>query len=65
MRNKHIRGMRVAQAFKKINEGRLNWYGHMFRRDEEPIPRKVPRTDIPGKRERTTENIISHTGDTV
>ena len=28
----------------------MNWYGHVIRRDEEHIPRKVLRTDIPGKR---------------
>ena len=53
MRNEHIRGTtRVAQASKKITERRLNWYGHVMRRDGENIPRKVLRADIPGKRKR-------------
>ena len=53
IRNEHIRGTtRVAQASKKITERRLNWYGHVMRRDGEHILRKVLRADIPGKRKR-------------
>ena len=56
IRNEHIRGTtRVAQASKKITERRLNWYGHVMRRDGEHILRKVVRADIrglPGKRKR-------------
>ena len=53
IRNEHIRGKtRVAQASKKITERRLNWYGHVMRRDGEHILRKVLRADIPGKRKR-------------
>ena len=53
IRNEHIRGTtRVAQASKKITERRLNWYGHVMRRDDEHILRKVLRADIPGKRKR-------------
>ena len=53
IRNEHIRGTtRVAQASKKITERRLNWYGHVMRRDGENIPRKVLRADKPGKRKR-------------
>ena len=50
IRNEHIRGTtRAAQASKKITERRLNWYGHVMRRDGEHILRKVLRADIPGK----------------
>ena len=50
IRNEHIRGTtRMAQASKKITERRLNWYGHVMRRDGEHILRKVLRADIPGK----------------
>ena len=53
IRNEHILGTtRVAQASKKITERRLNWYGHVMRRDGEHILRKVLRADIPGKRKR-------------
>ena len=38
----------MAQAYKKITEGRFIWYGHVTRRDEEHILRKVLRKDIPG-----------------
>ena len=44
----------MAQASKKITERRLNWYGHVTRRDEEDIGllRKLLMADIPGKRKR-------------
>ena len=41
----------MAQASKKITEGRLIWYGHVMR-DGEHILRKVLRADTPGKRKR-------------
>ena len=40
----------MAQAFKKITERLLNWYGHMMRRDKEHILRKVLGTDVSGKK---------------
>ncbi len=49
IRNEHIQITRVAQASKKTTERRLNWYGHVMRRDGEYILRKVLRADIPGK----------------
>ena len=51
--NEHIRGTTsVVQASKKITERRLHWYGHVMRRDDEHILKKVLRADIPGKRKR-------------
>ena len=53
IRNEHIRGTtRVAQASKKITERRLNWYGHVMRRDGESVEGRYTRE----KEERTTEN---------
>ena len=53
IRNEQILGTtRVAQASKKITERRLNWYGHVMRRDGEHILRKVLRADITGKMKR-------------
>ena len=50
IRNEHIRGTtRVAQDSKKITERRLNWYGHVIRRDGESGYTRE-------KEERTTEN---------
>ena len=40
----------MEQASKKIAERRSKWYGHVMRRDEEHILRKVLRMDVPGKR---------------
>ena len=50
IRNEHIRGTtRVAQDSKRSRRQQLNWYGHVMRRKEEHILRKVLRMDIPGK----------------
>ena len=48
--SEHTRRIRVVQASKKTTERRLNWYGHVMRRDEEHILRQVLRMDTPGKR---------------
>ena len=53
IRNEHTRGTtRVALASKKLTERRLNWYGHVMRRDDEHILTKVLRADISGKMKR-------------
>ena len=53
IRNEYNRGTtRVVQAFKKITETRLKWYGHVMRMKEEHIVRKMLNVDIPGKRRR-------------
>ena len=46
----------IARASKMITERRLNWYGHVMRRDAEHILRKVLRTIFEEKVEKTTEN---------
>ena len=40
----------VTHASKQVTDRRLNWYGHVMRRDGEHILRKVLRADRPGKR---------------
>ena len=58
IRNEHIRGTtRVVQASKKISEKRLKWYGHVRRRKEEHIVRRMLDVDIPGKRRRGRPNL--------
>ena len=36
----------------KKTEGRLRWYGHVMRRDQENVGRKVMEIELPGKRKR-------------
>ena len=38
------------EASESIAERRQTWYGHVARRDQEHVPRKVLRMDTPGKR---------------
>ena len=50
-RNNHVRGsVKVAPVTKKITEKRLKWNGHVKRRDEEHVLRRM--LDAPGKRRR-------------
>ena len=35
-----------------MREGRLRWYGHVMRRDQEYVGRKIMEMELPGKRER-------------
>ena len=53
IRNQYIRGTaHVRKMGDKVREGRLRWYGHVQRRDNEYIGKKVLRMELPGKRRR-------------
>ena len=42
----------------KMREGRLRWYGHVMRRDQEYVGRKIMEMELLGKRKRETEEKI-------
>ena len=51
IRNEHIQGTtKVAEVFEQITDRRMNWYGHVMRRDEEHILREESSIAIAGKR---------------
>ena len=53
IRNRYIRGTaQVRRMSDKMREGRLRWYGHVQRRDESYIGKKVLGMALPGKRRR-------------
>ena len=53
IRNKHIRStVKVERLGMKMMEGRLRWYGHVMRRDQEYVGRKMMEMELPGKRKR-------------
>ena len=53
IRNEHIRStVKVEQLGMKIMEGRLRWYGHVMRRDQEYVGRKMMEMELPVKRRR-------------
>ena len=53
IRNKYIRGTAHVRRFgEKVREARLRWFGHVQRRDEEYIGKKVLDIELPGKRKR-------------
>ena len=53
IRNENIRGtVKVEQLGMKMREGRLRRYGHVIRRDQNYIGRKVMEMELPGKRKR-------------
>ena len=45
----HPRNNESGIGCQQITERRLNWYGHVMRRDEERIVRKMLRTDLQKK----------------
>ena len=50
MRNERIRGTtKVGEISKK---SRLKWYGHVLRREDEYVCRRVMAMEVPGKRRR-------------
>ncbi len=49
-RNDYIR--RTAQVREKIREARLRWYGHVRRKDDGYIGRRMLRMELPGTMKR-------------
>ena len=53
IRNEHIRSIIKVERLKmKMREGKLRWYGHIMRRDQEYVERKMMEMELPGKRRR-------------
>ena len=53
IRNEHIRStVKVERLRMKMREGRLRWYGHVMRIDQEYVGRKMMEMELPGKRKR-------------
>ena len=53
IRNEHIRStVKVERLGMKMREGRLRWYGHVMRSDQEYVGRKMMEMELPGKRRR-------------
>ena len=51
--NEYIRGtIKVERLAIKMRESRLRWYGHVRRRDQEYIERKMMEMELPGKGKR-------------
>ena len=53
IRNEYIRSIvKVERLVMKMREDRLRWYGHVMRRDQEHVGRKMMEMELPGKRRR-------------
>ena len=53
IRNEHIRStVKVERLGMKMRESRMRWYGHVMRRDQEYVGRKMMEMEFPGKRRR-------------
>ena len=53
IRNEYIRvTVKVERLGMKMREGRLKCYGHVMRRDQEYVGRKMMEMELPGKRKR-------------
>ena len=58
IRNEYIRStVKVERLGMKMREGRLRWYGHVMRRDQEYLGRRMMEMELPEKRE-TKEKIF-------
>ena len=50
IRNEHIRStVKIERLGMKMREGRLRWYGHVMRRNQEYVGRKMIKIELPGK----------------
>ena len=53
IRNEYIRStVKVEWLGMKMREGRLRWYGHVMRRDQEYVGRKMMEMELSGRRRR-------------
>ena len=53
IRNEYIRStVKVERLGIKMREGRLRWYGHVMRRDQEYVKIKMIEMELPGKKKR-------------
>ena len=53
IRNERIRGTpKVGETSKKVQESMLKWHGHVLRREEENVGKRVMAMEVPGKRRR-------------
>ncbi len=52
LRNERIGGTKVEEITKKVQERRLKWYGHVTRREEHYVGRKVMEMKVQGRRKR-------------
>ena len=53
IRNEYIRStVKVERLRMKMREDRLRWYGHVMRRDQEYVGRKMMEMELPEKRKR-------------
>ena len=63
IRNEYIRStVKVERLGIKMRDGRLRWYGHVMRRDQEYVGRKMMEMELPGKKEKreTKEDIFRY-----
>ena len=59
IRNEHIRRtVKVERLGMNMREGRLRWYGHVMRRDQEYVGRKMTEMELLGKRRRGRPKIF-------
>ena len=53
IRNDYIRGTtKVLEVSKKVEEGRLRWYGHIRRREEDHVGKQTMEMTVQGRRRR-------------
>ena len=53
IRNERIRGTtKVGEIVKKVHESRLKWYGHVLRREEASVGKRMMVMEVPGERRR-------------
>ena len=53
IRNEKIRGTtKVGEISMKVQERRMRWYGHVMRRDEEYVGKRVMGIEVQGSRRR-------------
>ena len=59
IRNEHIRNtVKIERLGMKMREGRLRWYGHVMRRDQEYVGRKMMEMELRKEEKWETKEIF-------
>ena len=61
IRNERIRGTtKVGKISKKVQESRLKWYGHVLRRENEYVGKRVMGMEVPREKKarKTKEEVV-------
>ena len=64
IRNEYVRGTaKIAKLGDKLRNARLRWYGHLKRREEDYVEKRMMEMAVPGRRKRKGQGEVDGFGE--